>query len=146
MKTVLDPSIPEDKLILGTILRPLISSFTSDGRRAIPGGQLWDALDDVRRHLEHRYLDRSGKDGEAGVLARLAARLLGGSARWVPMGAEDYARLDGRREAMRDLLNEVADLVYGAIQAEAEAAEQARQPRRTNPHVRPPGSSPMGIN
>ena len=48
-----------------------------------------------------RFIDRLGRDTQAGLLARLFARLTGDTGHKLPpIGAEDYARLLGQREAL----------------------------------------------
>lgn len=112
-----DLTDPQDRLTLGLALDQLTATAA------------WAGLEDVRRHLEQRFIDRMGKDTQAGLLARLLARLTGDAvAKQAPIGAEDFARLQGQREGMHALLDEVSALILEARRAtEAPAPTNVRE-------------------
>lgn len=141
-KLVHDLRLPEDRLMLGRALAPLIETFKDDGGgRAVPVGGAWHALEDLRRHLEQGYLDRLQQDSDAGLLQRLLAKLTGGAPGRAHASAEDHARFQGYREALRALLDAVAVYVHDARLQEQ---KQVRAAQERVISARPaPGSSPM---
>lgn len=130
-RLVYDLTDPQDRFAVGAALESLTATAAGS------------ALEDVRRYLEQRFIDRMGKDTKAGLLARLLAKLTGDpGSRLAPIGAEDYARLMGQREGMQELLDEVSSLILAYRRASEKPAEPGKRPPNDVPRI-PLGRSPL---
>lgn len=145
MRTTYDLRLVKDQLQLGRDLSPLIESFLDDGKgHEVPSGRVWNALEDLRRHLEVTQMDQLGRaPTEASVLGKMLARMGGaqGEVRLNPT-AEDVIFLRGQKEGMRQLLTAICDHVGAALSAAAQArVKQESGEKRFQNHR--PGQSPM---
>lgn len=137
MKLVHDLKDPADRIDLG---RKLALALKADSI-------LWQGLDDTRRHVEQALADDVQKTSQSGLFARLLARLLGDKPqRQAPLAAEDYARMQGHREALAAFVTMLRGMISEAENdaiREAEATRPAQTGAAGRYPARVPGRSAM---
>lgn len=141
MRVTYDLRVERDRLQMGRDLGRIIEHWADEGDHVVPQGPAWLALEELRRSLEQSFLDQMSDHSQAGALARLFGRLTGTQPKPVPLGAEDYARLQGQREGMTAMLSSIQRYVYAAIEHD-QSSERKAKPQPTMAQ-RPLGRSPM---
>lgn len=133
MKLVYDLKDPVDRRDLGGKLALALKADSA----------LWQGLDDVRRHLEQQLADEVFATSRDTLVSRMVARLLGDRAqKHHALQAEDYARIQGQREALGVFLMTLRKLANEAEFAATTEAEAAANQKPRYP-VRVPGRSAM---
>ncbi len=129
MRPTYDITNQEDALIVGHLLQPILGTVV-DGR---PTGAMWEAIDQLRHHLERRAFEAVERDARLSPLARVLGRLTGGLFGKLPPGEAEYARLSGKLEGLREMQNIISTLALVAIghkAAEADKAAESKQKRQ----------------
>lgn len=129
MKTTRDLRIEADQVDMGLALSPMIEAFNASGH---PLGKCWNAFEDLCHELERGAIDRMQESPESSVMSRVVARLMGTTPGPLPLGAEDFARLQGYREALKAVKYAVAGYV---AQAAKPKEEQTKTGLREMPRV-----------
>jgi hypothetical protein len=140
-----DLRLRADQLHLGRALNLLIEKFEDDGKgREIPAGKIWNALEDLRRHLEQLQLEGLGKINEASLMARTFAKLTGTPVDpRLPPTSDDLAYMKGFNAGMHALMKGVCDHVAAALIADAESTRKAQEKQEKRFATNAPGRSPM---
>lgn len=139
MKLIHDLRSDEERRALGHELRAIITGWGGEGQN-VPVGAAYDALEEIRRHLEQQFFDGIGEAGESGLAARLIARLLGRPPRrGAYVATEDWARFQGQREALAAFMQSIRLLAAEAAAYDAARAQRERRPSEQPAQVRPVG-------